>query len=74
MYDIEKGVPVPKTNSGKSAKYPFRAMEVGDSFVVEREAKPLAQRSMYMFNKNNKDRRMIARVQPDGTLRVWRTA
>lgn len=31
MYKIEKGVPAPE---GKESKYPFRAMEVGDSFFV----------------------------------------
>ena len=35
MYDIEKGVPMP-AGSGGWGKYPWRKMQVGDSFRVER--------------------------------------
>lgn len=30
---IEKGIPVKSSGSGRIAKYPFRKMEVGDSFL-----------------------------------------
>jgi hypothetical protein len=31
---IDKGVPVPPLTQGRRMKYPFRQMEVGDSFFV----------------------------------------
>ena len=33
MFKIDKGIPVP-TKSGRVPKYPWREMEVGDSFFV----------------------------------------
>lgn len=35
-YRIDQGVPMPRPQTGRP-KYPFRKMEVGDSFLVECE-------------------------------------
>lgn len=34
MFAIEKNIPQPKSNAGRQAKYPWKSMEVGDSFFV----------------------------------------
>jgi len=35
MFAIEKGIPVPASRQfGTATKYPFRSMDVGDSFAV----------------------------------------
>lgn len=34
-YTIEKNVPVPMPGGGRNIKYPFRDMEVGDSFACD---------------------------------------
>jgi hypothetical protein len=34
MFQIEKDLPVPDVISGRRAKYPWRRMEVGDSFFT----------------------------------------
>lgn len=34
MYEIDKGVPMPGKRSNDRCRYPFRTMEVGDSFLV----------------------------------------
>lgn len=33
-YKIDKNVPVPAELRGRKAKYPFKEMEVGDSFFI----------------------------------------
>lgn len=36
MYEIEKGIPLDQSRgNGHRAKYPWRQMEVGDSFVMD---------------------------------------
>lgn len=71
MYEIEKGVPIPKTKSGGTV-YPFRSMEIGDSFAVPKDSKGNAQRAMMFAHKAIKGHRFIGRTQPDGSLRIWR--
>lgn len=41
MYEVQKGVPKPKTRrlNAPPRKYPFREMEVGDSFFVPKKTK-----------------------------------
>lgn len=71
-YVIEKNVPlVQKSGAGRKPKYPFRQMEVGDSFVVR--------------GGNLKTMRTTARIaglklgwtfksqEQEGGVRVWRT-
>ena len=33
-FEIDKSVPLPANKSGKPGKYPWREMEVGDSFFI----------------------------------------
>lgn len=65
---IEKSVPVP---FGKSYKYPFSSMAVGDSFVVENDDSwKRTRNAAHMFGKRN-GMKFKARACLDG-LRIWR--
>lgn len=78
MYEIQKGLPVPKPNrggpgTGRPAKYPFRQMEVGDSFLI-----PLRPNGDYMglgttvsYATKQTGFKFTTRREPTGT-RVWR--
>ena len=63
-FKIEKGIEVPQYR----AKYPFKKMEVGDSFFSETDACS----SAYMYGKRN-GKRFLIRKEGDG-FRVWRIA
>ena len=72
---IEKGVCIPKNVTRKS-KYPFREMEVGDSFFIkEKEDVKKAQRKMaavaHMFCKKNSEYKFKTQAFETG-VRVWR--
>jgi len=42
-YKIDKGIPVPEPNvRGRTSKYPFRQMEVGDSVFIPRMASTIS--------------------------------
>lgn len=73
---IEEDVPLPGRpgpRTGKS-KYPFAAMEVGQSFLVGSDVKPSTVRSAIgAFMKGYPQRRFAVRVVEGGT-RVWRVA
>ena len=69
-FKIEKGVPITKVVNrvGRQPKYPFRAMEIGDS-IVGSKAIMVAAREWFRGN----GRQCVCRNQPDGSYRVWRT-
>ena len=74
MLEIEKGVPIPETlpRPGKPGKYPFRSMEVGDSFVAPIEKKNSIYSSMSRIGKNLG--RKYSSERNEYTIRVWRVA
>ena len=64
---IEKNIPIPAT-------YPFKDMEVGDSFLVPEEVNRAAvTNSARRFGKNN-EMEFTVRAISGGRLRCWRTA
>ena len=74
MFKIEKNVPMPEVGPNpKAPKYPWRQMEVGDSFV----APAASQRSICANAKITADRmgngvQFTTQKQADGSVRVWR--
>lgn len=69
---IEKGIALPESSArrGTPPKYPWRTMEVGDSFLFPREKKSphsQAHQSSIIYAP----RKFIARLTPDG-VRCWR--
>lgn len=82
MFKIEKDIPIPAmTRPGATPKYPFRQMEVGDSFSVPADADGFytnrngyrAHRVQTCMGHYRKDGlRFCSRMPPDGSCRVWR--
>lgn len=70
MIKIDKGMPMPKSKSEK--KYPFREMEIGDSFFEEEVNRRLLASYASELGKKIGMKFSIRRV--DGGIRVWRTA
>lgn len=71
---IEKGVAIP-TKSSRKSKYPFRDMEVGDSFFIKDTIDPEGTRKKVssaatMFCHEN-DYKFKTQVFPAG-VRIWR--
>jgi hypothetical protein len=67
MYAVEKGVPLPPQPKTRGV-YPFKAMDVGDSFVGPVQAQWAAQQ----WKKNHPGWDYTAKKQADGTVRIWR--
>lgn len=63
---IEKGVPIP-VEDGRN-KYPWKVMEVGDSFSI-----PKLTVSTGATNERYKPKKFISRKDGDG-YRIWRIA
>jgi hypothetical protein len=74
-FAIDKHVPLPPKGGRRGSKYPFRAMEVGDSFFVPAGgATQSSLRSMaHGFTKRTSARYAFRNVDGGG-FRVWRVA
>lgn len=72
MYPIDKNIPLPP-HTGHICKYPFREMEVGDSFFLPRE--DVGKRGRPLFSKHGQqiNIKLTVRKVKDG-WRIWRTA
>jgi hypothetical protein len=71
-FHIEKGIPVPKqVGAGRKNKYPFDAMEVGDSFFIKDGKVKTLSRSCGTYGKRL-ERKFTSRTV-EGGARVWRT-
>lgn len=71
MLKIERDIPVPETR-GRHAKYPFNEMEIGDSFFVPADDRPIPilQRSI-IASAHKLESKFVTRAV-DGGVRVWR--
>lgn len=77
QYEIRDNIPLPsKASGGKSgvSKYPFGALDIGQSFVVGAESKVAIRSALTAFRKNHKDMSFATRVLEDGGVGIWRTA
>lgn len=86
LYEIEKGIPMPAANRGHDG-YPWRKMEVNDSFFVPfkpEETTPESHRKAQrriaiaanafakrLRQKRGEPCRFSTRIEPSG-IRVWR--
>jgi hypothetical protein len=71
-FEIEKNIAIPeidKTRVGRKTKYPFREMEIGDSFVARKNAISAAQ----THSARHKEKFSIRRIDDDN-IRIWRIA
>jgi len=75
---IESGIPSPKPATvGRPSKYPFRKMEIGDSFLTEgtlasSRGCPAYGAAKVFGSRNNM--KFVGKAQGDGTVRIWRIA
>ena len=74
MYEIEDNIPLPKSRSNATAKYPWKQLKVGQSFVVSTEdvdrASISAQASLAARKLGVK---FVTRHDKEaGIVRVWR--
>jgi hypothetical protein len=67
---IEKNIPIPETSVGRPSKYPFKEMEVGDSFWTNE----LTSRVMASANRLKPNMFRSKKETKDGNkgIRVWR--
>lgn len=63
-FKIDKTIPIPPKQMGREPKYPWKEMEVGDSFLV-----PNITREK--INATSPHGKYLKR-QEDGGVRVWR--
>jgi hypothetical protein len=69
---VEKGIPIPARGSNRGSTYPYKQLEVGDSFYVK--GKTAAKFSASAYNQARKAGiKVTVRNEKDG-VRVWRTA
>ena len=71
---IDKGVPMPERSSQSDRLYPWKQMEVGDSFVMQPHKSPNHAGNMMRYQQRKTGRGYRSRTQDDGTIRVWRVS
>lgn len=74
MFQIEKGIEIPALTRNTEAKYPFKSMEIGDSFFVpctDENAKKV--RNSISSSARSAKVKHVTRIA-EGGLRVWRVA
>ena len=72
IFEIEKNIAIPKidkTRVGRKTKYPFRQMEIGDSFVAPKNAISAAQ----THSMRHKEKFATRTIDADN-IRIWRIA
>lgn len=66
-FEIEKGVPAPD-----KSKYPFKSMEIGDSFYVERISTSSLYQSAMSWRRRAGLRWVFATKDELNGARIWR--
>ena len=74
-FSIEKGVPIPESRGGGRGKYPFREMEIGDSFFVAGKSTAKFSAHVHHHRKRHGLKFTTRTVTEDGVkgVRIWRT-
>ena len=70
---IDADIPIKASyNNGRPEKYPWRKMEVGDSFFVSSETMNLKRASTYAWDASRRTGRKFACRRQDDGIRIWR--
>lgn len=70
MFEIEKDIPTPKHRARQA--YPFKQMEVGDSFFIPSESDSFHAKAVAsLASKRFAPKRFVSR-KVDGGRRIWR--
>lgn len=74
MFAIEKNIPQPKYTGGRKAKYPWKDMEVGDSFFVPcpEDERSKRRSSICASGISALGKSKVSTAIVDGGIRVWR--
>lgn len=73
MYQIEKDIPLPPVSTMGATKYPWRDLQVGDSFVMD---KPIASAAAQAFDAARRigdGLKFSCRKLEERKTRIWRT-
>jgi hypothetical protein len=73
MFTIEKGIPVPAARNTSGSMYPFRLMEVGDSFLLADESMVKRARASANVTGKRMGAKFACRKVSDG-WRFWRVS
>jgi len=73
---VESHIPMPVVKLGRPTKYPFGAMEVGDSFFLSGASYDLVAPAARMFGTRHGRKYRVRTVTENGSrgVRVWRVA
>jgi hypothetical protein len=72
---IENNIPPPlDRRQPGNLTYPWAKMNIGDSIVVNADHITRARGAANQFKKYHRDWNYVTRLQPDGSLRIWRIA
>ena len=74
-YKVTSGIPIPprKVKRAKTDRFPFKKMEVGDSFVIKNFHPDKTPKLLY-YHAKRADVKYTTRRLADGSGRVWVTA
>jgi hypothetical protein len=70
-YEIRKDVAPPTRTYRRSTSYPWAAMEIGDSVLIDDKKAGTIRHSVMLFQKQS-SRKFTVRTTPEG-VGVWRT-
>jgi hypothetical protein len=69
--NVEKGFPIPEVRKDSMRKYPWKEMEIGDSFFLEGITRNRAGSICNGGMRNNSGKKFSYR-SIDGGVRIWR--
>ncbi len=67
---IYKNIPIPSKRRKKNGTYGWHLMEIGDSILTNSLGFNVAR----MYKQRHPGWDYTAKTQPDGSIRIWRTA
>ena len=70
MYEIEKGIPLPKGTHGRQCPYPLDKLNVGESFLITADSREYVSAKCSRYGRQHGKK--FATKQVDGGVRVWR--
>ena len=74
MIHVDQNIPLPeKTYRGRDAKYPFRQLNVGESFCLPDLATVPSIRACVGYYRQRYGLNFTVRRTTEGGVRVWRT-
>jgi hypothetical protein len=74
LVKVDKNIPIPAAKPGHgNTRYPWRTMEVGDSFLFRSKTKQNSYSQVSVHNGKLHPKRFVTKTTPEG-YRCWRVA